>query len=595
MGVVDAATGIPLNVTRYRYPPAGWGGAGHPRGSPLTAGEARARAEALRARLEALGLRPVRLVAISRAAPWVTLRGNFSYTFTYARLAHGIPVGTQGFRVAVNGDTGEVTELAVQWDRDLHLPLPPRLVAPSQAERIFRARVGLFLRYEGRPGPPHPPGSPSDYVPVYGLPLLAGGTGPPVIDAVSGRVLDGLGRPVNLEGAAGLPGPVRAPGEGNPAATVYGAAYGSGQGESLPAGPGARDAAVAWAARLVALPADLRPAEVTYDDGRERGLPARATWRVVWRSTSKGRPLTSAEALVDATMGDLISYFAVEGPQGARGKPRPITGRVVSVTCPADPPPAIPSPPRLLPRPEAEEAYLAKISLALWYVPVPAGAGGAAAYRPAYVPGGFGLPPRWLDARTGEPLDEFLLTPPEAAEAAAAAADARGHPLEREMRTAASLGLLPPRDGRSRPDEAVTRGEFLAALARFNTTLEALFGELAVRAGGPQALPPIPRPVGAPAPAEAGDPAAPVTREELAALSLRALGYDGLLGADPAYFSLPFADAGQASAEARPALAVAASLGILRPRDGLLRPAEPLTRAEAAAALLRLRALAAAP
>lgn len=612
------------------------------------------------ARLEALGFRPTRLVAVSRASPWVALRGDFSYTFTYARLAHGIPVGAEGFRVAVDGERGEIAELAVNWDRNLRLPPPPGLLTPPQAERIFRERVGLSVRYVRRPSPSLSPAAPADYVPVYWPPLDPMGTASPAVDAASGRVTDLFGRPVDWRGTAGPSAPTRAPGEGGVTDTVYGAAYRAGPGEPLAAGPRARDAAVAWAARLVVPPADLRLAEATFVADPEGRMPGRPTWRIVWRSTRKAGALTSVEAVVDAATGDLISYFAVEAPSPgprrakpaavtaaeaagraaaflARARPSPrglvlrvsspdgagyrdvytflylgtahglpladrqcqvnvraLTGRVLSATCPTDPLPAIPPPPRLIPRPEAEEAYLARVGLALWYVPVPAGAGGAApTYRPAYVPGGFGLPPRWLDARTGEILDEFLLTPPEAAEAASA--DARGHPLEREVRVAASLGLLPPRDGRSRPDETVTRGELLAALSRFNRTLEEMYGELTVRAGGPQALPPVPRPISVPGPEEAGDPAAPVSREELAALALRALGYDGLLGADPAYFSLPFPDAGQASPAARPALAVAASLGILGARDGLLRPAEPLTRGEAAAALLRLRALFAAP
>lgn len=190
----------------------------------------------------------------------------------------------------------------------------------------------------------------------------------------------------------------------------------------------------------------------------------------------------------------------------------------------------------------------------------------------------------WIDLRTGAPYRK----PDHQTN------DIAGHWAEKELRTLLELNILDSKDGKVRPDDVASRGEYLAMLIA------------AVSDGGYVGIPgPIEQPVYHDVPrdhphfraiqtayalgllpkTETLSPDAPITREEAAVFLVKALGYEKI-AEHKALFLLPFSDK---SALREPGyVAIAHGIGLINGRhDGRFAPHEPLTRAEAAVSIYR--------
>ena len=173
--------------------------------------------------------------------------------------------------------------------------------------------------------------------------------------------------------------------------------------------------------------------------------------------------------------------------------------------------------------------------------------------------------------------------------------DIAGHWGESAIREAAARKLVTGYpDGTFRPNSEVTRAEFLVMLARAlgwevkTPTKELPFADAdrigPWAAGAVEAA--LDRGVVGGYPDGAFRPDAPVTRAEMAAMIARALGFADMAGGPDAL--TPFADDADIPAWAKGAVESLRQLGLLQGRaDGRFAPDAPLTRAEAAAVLLR--------
>lgn len=236
-------------------------------------------------------------------------------------------------------------------------------------------------------------------------------------------------------------------------------------------------------------------------------------------------------------------------------------------------------------------------------------------YRLVYMAnwGSYGAGPRWVDARSGDLLDWNLN--PLSAHDAESLTDIKGHWAEADIKAVVGRGILLPQGGRFSPDAGLSRAEALEALlavarpGAWGMPMKALEA-----AGGPEQTEATYRDVRPDSPhyavvsealrygiitlAEEFRPDAQVTREEMAVMIARALGYKALIEADTRFFALPFRDARQVSPWARNAVAMMGSLGVFRPdvpdgsRAGRFRPRDPVTRAQMATLLVRLSRIA---
>ncbi len=203
----------------------------------------------------------------------------------------------------------------------------------------------------------------------------------------------------------------------------------------------------------------------------------------------------------------------------------------------------------------------------------------------------------------GEPADDTNLTvsitpgaqpQPDPEPVETGFTDMKGHWAEEDVNAMAEQGIVEGKaEGIFAPEDSVTRAEFLAILSRGIGLAEAAYdgayadvAEDAWYAGIVQAA----QDEGL-IPAEMTEdgmlPDQPITREEMAAIMVRALPDAAADGT-----AADFADADAISDWARDAVAQAAQLGLMQGKDdGLFAPDEGATRAEAATVLSRLLAL----
>lgn len=170
--------------------------------------------------------------------------------------------------------------------------------------------------------------------------------------------------------------------------------------------------------------------------------------------------------------------------------------------------------------------------------------------------------------------------------------DIADHPWARELEIAVAQGLLQLTDGKVNPDAAVSRAEatriVLLGMGRGEIrplrgsftdvpSAHSLYGyvEAAAAAGLVDTAAAEFRPDDA------------ITREEFAAMLVRALGYDRVARM-PLELPLPVADAAQTSAALRNYVALALGLGAMERADDAFRPADALSRVEAVLAALRI-------
>ncbi|MDI3257896.1 MAG: S-layer homology domain-containing protein [Kyrpidia sp.] len=168
----------------------------------------------------------------------------------------------------------------------------------------------------------------------------------------------------------------------------------------------------------------------------------------------------------------------------------------------------------------------------------------------------------------------------------------RGHWAEKELTAMLQAGVLQPIGGKIRPDEPMTRGDFIAALVKAASPYG---GPLPEKPSFRDVLPDHPaypyvewalqrRWID---PAPEFHPDEPVTRMAVADLIVRELGYQDLANAR-GIFQILYRDmAGRPDREVGDA-AVVTGLGIMRGAEGRFRPDDPATRAEAAVVLYNL-------
>ncbi|WJH36062.1 S-layer homology domain-containing protein [Paenibacillus sp. CC-CFT747] len=177
-----------------------------------------------------------------------------------------------------------------------------------------------------------------------------------------------------------------------------------------------------------------------------------------------------------------------------------------------------------------------------------------------------------------------------------AATDIEGHWAERELRLMLDYDAIDTKDGKVTPDQSITRGEMIKMLmiairggdtyaGMYDTARSASFKDVAngsafypyVEAALEAKL--IDRGTGT------FDPESRISREDLAVLLVRALGYNNLAD-QPDLFNLKVSDAGAITHKGQ--VAIVTSLGIMSPGDdGSFEPGREVTRAQAAVAFYR--------
>lgn len=199
----------------------------------------------------------------------------------------------------------------------------------------------------------------------------------------------------------------------------------------------------------------------------------------------------------------------------------------------------------------------------------------------------------YLDAVTGEwkKWETGEVTQP----GRAVATDIAGHPAQKELQLLIDYKALDVKDGKVHPEQAVTRGELIKMLmtalqngsfhtfyaaGRANSYKDVLatssyfsYVEAAVDAGILDRS------------TDTLNPDAKMTREEMAGLLVRALGFDKLAGVS-SLFKLDYRDADQVKLKGQVAIALA--LGLFdKAADGSFRPTAEVTRADAAVAFYK--------
>lgn len=198
----------------------------------------------------------------------------------------------------------------------------------------------------------------------------------------------------------------------------------------------------------------------------------------------------------------------------------------------------------------------------------------------------------FLDALTGEwrSRDTGALTNPDKA----IATDLENHWAQRELQLMIDYKAIDVKDGKVNPDQAIKRGEMIKMLitainggyytASFSADRKASFADVA---NGSQYFAYVESAVDAnliDRSSTTFNPESSMTRDELAELLVRALGYSKL-ASTPGLFNLDVNDA--ESVQHKGHVAIVVSLGILSASDGSFLPKAEVTRAQAATAFFR--------
>lgn len=119
--------------------------------------------------------------------------GPKQYGFSFVRLVNGVIFPENAIRITINAHTGKVTNYQFSWSDDVNFPAPEKVISKEEAEKIFRAQIGLSLRYSRWYGPyPARPGEKE--IPLYYSYTESYYGGGAVIDAFGGKVVDSQGK-----------------------------------------------------------------------------------------------------------------------------------------------------------------------------------------------------------------------------------------------------------------------------------------------------------------------------------------------------------------------------------------------------------------
>lgn len=72
---------------------------------------------------------------------------DYEYYFSYARIVNGVPYYANTVYVSVNPETGEVRNYNYNWDEDLKFPAADGAISMEKAKQAFVEKLGLELKY----------------------------------------------------------------------------------------------------------------------------------------------------------------------------------------------------------------------------------------------------------------------------------------------------------------------------------------------------------------------------------------------------------------------------------------------------------------
>lgn len=146
--------------------------------------------------------------------------GPQQYSFNFVRQINGIPFPEDSIRVTINAHSGRANNYYFNWNDSLTFAAPDKAISKDEAEKLFRSKIGLSLRYFRMYGP-LPVMLANKEVPLYYLSgdSVYGGT-VTVIDALNGKVIDYLGKEKVVQKVYVQPAADNIPGEAAAGKTV---------------------------------------------------------------------------------------------------------------------------------------------------------------------------------------------------------------------------------------------------------------------------------------------------------------------------------------------------------------------------------------
>ncbi|OIQ60918.1 peptidase propeptide and YPEB domain protein [Moorella thermoacetica] len=642
---VDAVTGEVLDFNLWQSRETSGPGLQVP---AISADKARQVAEALLKRLAASHLADLQPVADTGQVIPLNNTSSVIYSFRWQRLVKGVPFPENGVNISVRGDDGRVVSYNLNWTA-AEFPAATGAIPPAKAREVFTKAGVLELQYYYPPtrGPLVAAGGKQKPQLVYILNHPSGG----LIDALKGEPLV-LDESQWFRGGAGDTGDVK---KLRDSATSTDTSKPLSPEEIKEIEKTAKlisqDAAVAAVKKWITIPAGLTLNSATLTvDWQE---PETRVWNLSWNSSKPDTgQINYLNARVDATTGELLGFDlphqssgqeqgqldrrgaqqmvedflrrvqpgrfqAVQLEENASYGHRPIPLKegqnpplqyfyyrrlVNGIPFPANGISVMvdtvgkrivsynlkwgqfdfPAPDNLMSASQAIEAFLKSRPLTLTYIQIfgPAGPGEVhLVYQPLAAPGTSAA--AMVDARTGQPLD-WQGNPLNQAPRPYHFNDIAGNFAEREITLLGQAGLFGEYGVAFHPDEKITAVSLLRAM---------LMAKNGVR--GNIDLP------DAEVLKQARDqgwlkedllPGACITRGTLAKLMIRFLNLDHVARLEGIY-RVPYTDAGSLSPDSPGYVTLAWGLGILKGNGSTFEPGHQVTRAEAAAALVRTLAV----
>ncbi|WP_338818037.1 YcdB/YcdC domain-containing protein [Neomoorella thermoacetica] len=640
---VDAATGEIINMNMWQPVDRPEPGLQVP---AFSQDEARQVAEKVLKRLAANHIADLQAVPDTNQVIPLNNYGPVTYSFRWQRLVNGIPFPENGVNINIRGDNGQVVNYSLDWT-NADFPAATGAITPEKARQAFDQAGMLELQYY-LPPQHGPVVAGQKRLPqlVYIINHPANG----LIDALTGEPLvmdDGKW----FKGGAGGMGELAEMHNGAASQTTKPLSPEEIKEIEKTAKLISQDAAIAAVKKWLAIPANLTLSSanlaVDWQD------PETSIWNLSW-NTSKPDPgqINYVTARVDATTGELVgfdlSYSSPDGKpgqldrQGAQqmvedflrqvqperfrevkldanskygpgpiplksgqnppvqyfnyrrlvnGIPFPENGISVTVDTVAKRITSynlnwgqfdFPAPKNLLQTEKAAEIFLKSRPLTLTYIQIfgPAGPGEVRlVYQPLAAPGTSAA--AMVDARTGQLLD-WQGTPLNQAPRPYHFNDIAGNFAEREINLLGQAGLFGEYGSAFHPDENITAVSLLRAMLMAKNGVQGNSDlgddEVLKRAREQGWL------------KEDLQPGASITRETLAKLIIRLLNLDHVARVEGIY-RVPYTDAGSLSSDSLGYVALSWGLGILKGNGSTFEPGHQVTRAEAAAALVRTLAV----
>lgn len=561
------------------------------------------------------------------------ISGSSDYSFFYVRYIDGVIYPNNGIRVSIDGNTGEVRDFYLTWDREEAgaFPSPAPLLSPEQAEQVFRESTVPELCYFY---PNLPYGIEADVRLVYMA--CPESMGQFFIDALNGEFLRSqVGfYPYSMYSSNSF------------SETILNLAEDKKPGNLI-----AQDEALKTAQSAVTIPADY-----VLSDGRldiDYLNIKNKVWSFNWYDDSHGSINVSVHAgsgeIIEINRYDYSRYDNFEASQvkfsdeearrladdyikknqpdkweqvaftslqpiftaslDAQSEQKPFsftisyvrfvngikfpqngfymevdscTGEICSFRMVWDEV-RFPALDGLIGMEEATEKYLQEAApLTLSYQQPWLVSGKSEIFLAYYLSN---LYFAMLDAVTGQTLDSagnIILS----VGGKEPFTDLNGHPARAAVELLAETGIIAERDDRFRPDEPITQGELIAMLARvFDRSLwttngdQEAWNQLYYKLAAFYELLPA---------GVKTEPDSPVSREVLAGFTVQIMDLSNVAKFNDIYL-LDFPDADDISPQLRGCVALSMAFGLLQPTEGgYFQPQATVTRAEAAETIVRL-------